>query len=635
MFSTKLTGSAILALLLSTVAYGPAAAFQEAPMLAEKVAKGELPPVDQRLPKKPTVLPSASIGQYGGTWHRAYKGPGDRWGPTKLMEERVLKFQQGTDGKLHLIPGYIESYSVNADATAYTFTLLEGLKWSDGHPVTTEDVKFWHQDVFLNPDIIPKFENIYAPGGVPMALEVADARTFTIKFAQPYVFFLEILAKDSTGEPSLDRPSFIMPAHYLKQFLPKYTPLDALNKVAATKGAKKWQDLWGSKGLITAWNQNPDLPVITAWKVSVPPPANVMVMERNPYYYAVDAKGNQLPYIDRVEHKLFDNQETFNLMVIQGQIDMQQRFMNTGDFTLYKENEAKGKYRVLKWKNAETWSLIPNYNSKDETFRALLEDMRVRQALHIAIDRETINELSFAGLGEARQASPVTGSPYYDAAFESKWTQYDPKLANKLLDEAGLTKRDADGFRLRPDGKRFAIVVQAVDASYASILELVRTTWKEVGIELQARIIDRTLFDANRDNNDFDMQYTSFDRSSIVPADPRLYLGKDGYAHQYYTWWDTKGTAGIEPPANYPLRKAWAAWEKALTASTRQAADAAVMEMLGVIRDNTWVIGLVGETPALVAASNRLQNVADGLTNDDTTRGEGLAYPQQFYISQK
>lgn len=624
---------ASLVTLMAGCAATGALAFQESPMLAEQVKAGKLPPVEQRLPAKPRVLDLGETGTFGGTWHRAYKGPGDRWGPTKLLEERALKFAMGEDGKLELMPTFIESYKMSPDAKEFTFTLLDGLKWSDGQPVTTEDVKFWYEDVFMNRDLLPVVDTLYAPGGKPMKVDVVDARTFKVSFETPYVYFLTIMAKDSTGEPSLDRPTFIMPKHYLKNYLPKYADKAALDKAVADKGVKKWQDLWGSKGPITAWNQNPALPVITPWKIVTPPPADVMVMERNPYYYMVDKAGNQLPYIDRVEHKLFDAQESFNLMAVQGQLDMQQRYTNNSDFTFYKENEKKGNFKVLKWTNSEVWSLIPNLTTTNKQLQELYTKPEFREALSIAVDRDTINELAQSGLGEGRSASPVSGSPYYQEDLEKHWAEFDPDKANKLLDQVGLTKKDADGFRLGPEGKRVTIVVEANQDAFANTLELVRTSWKEIGVELQARIIDRTAFDANRDNNSFEMQYTSFDRLSIVPSDPRLILGDDGYGQEYYKWYETKGKSGIEPPKDHPIRRLWAAWDRASVAGSTEEADKAVNEMIRTFVEQGYVIGLVGETPALVIAKNTVKNVRDGLINDDVTRGEGLAFPAQFYFA--
>ncbi|MFN4169817.1 MAG: ABC transporter substrate-binding protein, partial [Pannonibacter phragmitetus] len=188
---------ALSAVLLTGSAISSAYAFQESPMLEALVKEGKLPPVDQRLPETPAVIEAAEVGQYGGNWQRAYKGPGDRWGPTKLMEERVVKWGQKTGGPLELVPGYISSYSVSDDSREFTFSLLKGLKWSDGEPVTTEDVRFWYEDVYLNKDILAEIDQTLAPGGKPMKLEIIDEQTFKVSFEDPYVYFLEILAKDS------------------------------------------------------------------------------------------------------------------------------------------------------------------------------------------------------------------------------------------------------------------------------------------------------------------------------------------------------------------------------------------------------------------------------------------------------
>jgi peptide/nickel transport system substrate-binding protein len=627
----KMFGAAMLA---TTALSTSALAFQEAPMLTEMVEAGMLPPVEERLPTNPTVVQAVEVGEYGGTWHRAFKGPGDRWGPTKLMEERVLKWSAGEDGTLSLKPAYIESYSVNEDATEFTFTLLEGLKWSDGHPVTTEDVEFWYNDIFLNTDIVPTISSTFAPGGVPMELEVADDRTFTIKFAQPYVYFLTILAKDSTGEPSLDRPSFLFPKHYLTQFHSSYTSEEELAAIAEEYGAEDWTGLWGSKGAITSWWLNPELPVITAWMIETPAPGNVVSMVRNPYYYAVDQAGNQLPYIDRIEHRLFEAQDAFNLMIVQGQIDMQQRYANSNDFTFYMENAEDGDYRVAAWKSASTWSLVMNQTVQDDVLADLFGASDFRQAISIGIDRELINELAFSGLAEPRSASPISGSPYFDADLEAHWTDYDPDAANALLDGLGLTERDNDGFRLRPDGERLQIVVEGNNDAYGTILELLAENFTDLGIELLPRIIDRTQWDDNRDNNNFQMQYTPFDRLSVVAADPRNMMGNDSYANEYYTWYETDGESGVEPPADHAIRDVWAAWDTASTAGSIEAADAAMDELIATFVTNGWVVGIVGEEAAVSIVKNNFMNMRDGLVSDDITRGIGLGGTQQMWIAQ-
>ncbi len=629
----KMTGllTAIgLSLMASTSAY----AFQESPMLAEMVKKGELPPVDERLPKQPTVVQALEVGQYGGVWHRAFKGPGDRWGPTKLMEERPLKFAADAEGNVKLVPSYIESYSVNDNFTEFTFTLLDGLKWSDGEPVTTEDVAFWYNDIFLNPALTPSFETTLAPGGKPLTIDIKDDRTFTVKFDQPYVYFLNILAQDSTVGPSLDRPSFIQPAHYLKKFNDHYSSAEELAKLAEEYKVEKWTELWGSKGPVTAWWFNEDLPVITAWKVKGGVTGSTVTMVRNPYYFAVDQAGNQLPYIDTIEHRLFEAQDAFNLMIVQGQIDMQMRYVTSNDFTFYMENSEKAGYDVKSWKSANVWSLVPNLNVTDDVLRALFENADFRQALSISIDRDTINELAFSGLGEARSTSPVSGSPYFNEDLEAHWAQYDPDAANETLDSIGLTERDSDGYRLRSDGKRLQLVVETDQDAYANVLELLADNYKDIGIDLLARVIDRTQWDDNRENNNFQAQLVPFDRLTVVPADPRRMLGENNFAAQYYIWYETNGESGIEPPADHPIRKVWADWGKASTAKTLEEADAATNAMIEEFVKNGWVIGIVGEVATPVIVKNDFHNMPAGLVEDNITRGVGLARPQQMWIKQ-
>ena len=627
--------AAAMAALSSTALTASAWAFQEAPMLAEMVEAGTLPPVDERLPTQPTVVDALEVGQYGGVWHRAYSGPGDRWGPTKLMEERVLKWSADASGEAVLKPGYIESYSVNEQSTEFTFTLLEGLKWSDGEPVTTDDVAFWYNDVFLNTELVPNIDPTFAPGGVPLELEIKDERTFTIKFAQPYVYFLQILAKDSTGEPSLDRPSFLFPKHYLSQYNDHYASAEELAAAARKFNVETWKDMWGSKGVATAWWNNTELPVLTAWKVEKPAPAEIVTMVRNPYYYAVDQEGNQLPYIDRIEHRLFQDPETLNLMVAQGQIDMQARYMGLDNYTFYKENEERGGYHVVSGRDSNVWSIVPNMTNKDPALAALFQNPDFRQAMSVAVDREAIIELTQSGLALPIQTAPVAGSPYYSEDLANHWTQYDPDEADTLLDAAGLTERDSAGFRLRPDGQRLSMTIEANDAAHAKTLELLAGMFADVGIELLPRIIDRTQWDNNRDNNDFQLQWIPFDRLTYVPADPRLMLGSQSYGNEYFKWYQTDGESGVAPPEGSAVSKMYDAWDRASQALTLEEADAAVNEMIADFVGAGYVIGVYGGGAVVNIVSNKMHNVQPDLVQDDIFRGVGIARTQQFWLSQQ
>jgi peptide/nickel transport system substrate-binding protein len=370
--------------------------------------------------------------------------------------------------------------------------------------------------------------------------------------------------------------------------------------------------------------------------IQQPAPGERTVMVRNPYYHQVDAAGNQLPYIDTITHDLFEDPETMTLWVVQGLIDMQSRHTELRDYTLFKENEANGNYRILRWLNASTMTLYPNLNTPDPVLAELFNDANFRHALSVAVNRDEIVDIFTNGLSEPRQASPVSGSPNFDAEFETKWTEYDPDTANTLLDELGLTERDADGFRIRPDGKTLQVVI-TTDHDNISDLELVKAYWEEVGIKTVINKVERSFYEELVATGEIEIGYWGFDRSSIVAADPRRFIGSlaDGpWAPLYGKWFDTGGAQGVEPPADHPIRDVWVAWENAQTAGTLDEANQYVQEMINIHKENIWAIGLYGEDPKIYIVSNRMHNVPDGLINDDTLREPGLAQPAQFFFSE-
>lgn len=625
-------GWLVVAMMVAVPVLSFAAQFKEAPMLAELVKAGKLPPVEERLPKNPRVLPVyESVGQYGGTWHRAYNGINDRWNPAKIMEERIVEFYMPNPETVEMMANWCSEYTISPDAKEFTFHIREGMKWSDGHPLTTDDVKFWYEDVFLNKDLVSAPPSGLSSGGEPLKIEILDQYTFTVKFANPYPLFLSYLAKESTGAPGLFRDSFVVPAHYLKNYLPKYAAQADLDKIVAQYQVKNWKDLWTEKGQIQSSWLNPDLPVISAWKVKVPPPAEQVVFERNPYYWAVDKEGQQLPYIDTITFDLFQNAETMNLWIVQGKIDAQMRHVNSDNLALYKQNEKQGNYHVVTWRGTGIQSFFPNLNVEDPILNELFNNSKFRQALSIAINRQELIDLSPTGFGKPYQAAPVAGTPYYDPEFAQKWTEYDPATANKLLDELGLNKKDNEGYRLRSDGKRLSITL--VYIAPRPIVEPVQKYWKDIGVELLLKAVERGLFDELRDGGKTDMISWSVDRNCVIEADPQNYLGYDKlWAIQWGRWFNTGGKEGVEPPKDHPFRKLWDAWKKAQSVSDPNEARKYIQEIVTVHKENVWIIGTVGETPAVLIVSNKMHNVPDNLISDESFREEGLGQPAQYWL---
>lgn len=616
--------------------------YNEAPMLADLVASGDLPPVAERIPTNPRVItPLQQVGQYGGTLRRAFKGISDRWGPTKLNEEMAIEWDATDPENVGLIANFVSEWTQNEDASEFTFTLRDGIKWSDGDDFTTEDVQFWYEWMYLGElQNKPDYLTLNGPDGTPvdMELEVVDNLTWTVRFPAPNPLLPISIAKSTGGPPG--GPTMAVPSHYLREFIPDLTSDQSLiDNAMAANGVATWQELFGTagdmQGPIAFWFRNPELPVINAWKADNLPTEDPYLMVRNPYYHAVDTEGNQLPYIDSIQHTLFEDSAVFDLWIAQGLIDLQYRHVTSANFTFYKENEEAGNYRVVLWRAASTNALYPNINNADPVLAQLFDTAQFREALSIAINREEINELVYSGLYEPRQASPVTGSPNYDPEFETRWAEYDPDRANALLDELGLT-RGADGIRLRPDGQPLSFRIlhrETTGTPGADEMQLVEDYWRALGLDVSQDVVERSLYEERTENGDVDVGVWGADRNSIVMADPGRYLGytDDGpWAPLYGHWYVPTPLKKLEPPADHPVAKMWDLWNQVRVEPDEAKRNALFKQILDIHKEHPYIIGTVGEAPVVVIVNNSIVNFPEGYIADDTLRDYGLSVPAQW-----
>lgn len=603
----------ILALMLilvvswSFLSFAETTKYNEAPMLATLVKAGKLPPVNERLPKNPLVIkPFEGIGQYGGTWRRAWLGLSDQWGPNKICHEHIVMFNEnGTK----IVPNLADSWKVSDDAKVFTFHLREGIKWSDGVEFTTDDVMFWYEDILLNKELTPTIPSWLVSGGKPCKVEKVDKYTFKVTFSESNPLFLISLAKSGGN-------MFYAPKHYLSQFHPRYTSQSKLDSMVKAAGFQFWYQLFAAKGGSTdGWLQNPQLPVLYPWKVTVPAPNPLMVMERNPYYWKVDTAGNQLPYIDRITHTLVESAQMITMKAIAGEIDMQTRHIQFSDYTLLMENREKGDYRIIKWiqGSGSDVMICPNQNVKDSVLRKIFEDVRFRIALSVAINRNEINDLIYLGLGEPRQCSLISGVQFYDPDWERLYAEYDTKKANKLLDEMGLTKRDKDGTRLRPDGKPLTLTIEfpsGVFGPWVDVLELVQGYWRAIGIKAVLKPQERSLYTVRAEAGELEVGIWYFDRNAAILSDPGRLLGTvtDGpWAPLYGRWYTSGGKAGEEPRGD--LKKIYELWDRVKKALDEEERERLFKEIINLHKKNLWMIGTVGELPQPVVVKNNFRNV--------------------------
>ena len=625
--------------------------YSEAPMLADLVASGDLPPVAERIPKNPRVItPYDEIGEYGGTWHRAFKGLSDRWGPNKLQEEMIVEWYAPDPDTLGLEANYVSDWSQNDDATEFSFTLRDGLHWSDGAPFTTDDVQFAYELMTSDPPLLNPPAHLVIDGEL-MGLEIVDDLTWKISFKGPNPLLPITFARTSAGGVS-GGPIMGAPRHYLEKFIGNADTADqdAINAALDANGLDSWEQLWfyqapgDIQGPIPFWFRNPDMPAINAWRSTNTPLDDPYMMERNPFYHAVDTEGNQLPYIDKIQHNLFDQTETLNLWIAQGQIDMQMRHLSAADYTFYKENEEAGGYKIINWKAAWTHAFHPNVSHPDPAISALLDQSDFREALSISINRQDMNDLIYNGLNEPRQASPVSGSPQFDPDFETRWIEYDPDKANQLLDGLGLTERDANGYRMNADGTPLALTITWSDAGFSGSQDEVNQVlqyWQAIGLNVNQELVERSLYEQRCQEGTVQIGVWSVDRSAVVMADPTRYLGEvsDGPWGINYARWLQANLYGetvvgnqIEPPADHPIRDILDLWQKTKVEPDETQRNAYFKQLLDIHKEHPYQIGTVGEDPVPVVVKNNFFNIDAGFIYDDPLRSQGLIMPAQLFI---
>ncbi len=399
--------------------------FQEAPMLAELVRAGKLPPVEQRLPQDLMVLqPLRSTGRYGGTWRRGFLGPGDNENGNRLMSGDKPLFSDETGTSIR--PCLARGWEVSGDGKRITLQLRRGLRWSDGTPCTADDWLFWFEDLYSNPDLVPTPAAEMAANGKPGRMVKLDDATIAFDFEEAYFLFPYLLAGDTlvgggqTRQQSDGRCyALYAPRHYLRHFLPKYSSVEALNVQARAAGLGNWVQLFRFK---SDWRLNKELPTLSAWRMVQPINTQLWVLERNPYYYAVDTAGNQLPYIDRVQMTLAENLEVVNLRAVAGEYDYQERFIDLGKLPVIIENQQRSRYRVhldLGFNGADS-VLFPNPNyTEDREIAHWMGQAQFRRALSLGIDREQLNEAFWLGLGTPGSVIPADVIPEPDYAASS------------------------------------------------------------------------------------------------------------------------------------------------------------------------------------------------------------------------
>ncbi|MQX37680.1 ABC transporter substrate-binding protein [Roseospira navarrensis] len=608
----RLAVGLVLAGVVAIVGAPPPAAAQpvEPPVLAEAVAAGTLPPMTQRLPEVPRVidLPAQgkTLGRPGGRIVTLMSRDKD----IRLMTVNGYSRLVGYTADLELAPDILRRVEV-AEGRVFTLFLRPGHRWSDGHPFTAEDFRYWWEDMANNPVIEPGGPPPQMmPHGAPPRFEILDPLTVRYTWDQPNPLFLPALA----GARPLQ---IYRPAHYLRRFHAAHADPDALAARIEAADARDWRALHYDRD---RWyrNTNPARPSLDPWVNITDPPARRYVFRRNPYFHRMDTAGQQLPYLDEIAIDITDA-KLVPAKAAAGESDLQARYLGFDAYTVLKAAELRGGPIVTLWREGQGSSvaLYPNLTTTDPVWRAVLRQADVRRALSLAIDRHEVNQVVFFGLGLEINNTLLPQSPLFDADIARRYADRDVDRANALLDSVGLTERDSRGTRLLPDGRPMDLIVEedGEDRTRLDALRLIQDHWAELGIRMYIRTFSREVLKRRVYAGSSIMVASSgLNNGLATPEMPPTELVP--VAQDMWPWsaWgqhhETQGEAGerVDMAAASRLVELYAAW---MTSTTRDEQTAIWTEILTLHAENQFSIGVVAGGKQPVVRTRRLRNLPD------------------------
>ncbi len=522
---------------------------------------GDLPPLADRLPSEPLVVaPYDAIGTYGGTLDVLSNAT--EAGTSDFLSVRHVNLVRFSDDLQTIVPNVAKGWEWNEDFTQLTFFLREGHKWSDGAPFTSADVKYWYDNLALNPDVIAKPKDYVLVSGERMTVDTPDAQTVVFNLPAPKPGLLAHFATSFAQG--------FQPKHFLGKWDPKLNPdADAEAQAAGFEnGLAVLSAYFGNSD----WTDTPSPLLNSPEKVANLPADVVPTLEShitiadttegrrlvaNPYFFQVDTQGNQLPYISEQDEVYINENEVRILKLVNSEVDYKSQSLQLPSAPLLLENQENGDYTVELKPEITIATFGFNVTSEDPEKRKVFGDLRFRQAMSVALNRVEINETAFFGLGEPKQYIGFSPAPnFVDPKWSQYMAQYDPDMANSLLDEMGMKDTDGDGFRELPNGERLVINLQfATQGLAGQVVELVGQNWSEVGIQTTVKEVTPDEYRSAQSSNQLDVaMWRKGQPMGIVLGNNELWVPPfENYFGSrvgmlWAEWVDSDGASGVEPP---------------------------------------------------------------------------------------
>ncbi len=609
----------VLCMMLSLTSFAAAEnVYSEAPALAAKVAAGELPAVAERLPENPLVVNTKDgVGVYGGIWRQSATAMLDTihhigfyGGNQLLVWDETAK---------NVVANIAESYQLSDDATSITFTLRKGLKWSDGEPFTMTDVEFWWNDILCNEEITPTKGSMEGT-----TFTKVDDYTFTLTYSDPQPFLLNKLPFCNVNRLPYEGSTFFQPAHYLKNFHKAYLSDEELAAVLAEYGASDWITLISDRMNYTA---NKDLPTMAPFIMTVDPATtNQVTFERNPYYWAVDEAGNQLPYLDGCVINLVESIDVSIMKAIAGETDVQistlsENFLN---YPILAEYMGEQNYTLGTFDPNEPngMNITINVFNRDAVKRSVLGNKDFRIALSEGLNREELVAAHWTVgpyAAEIAQSSPIKASPYYSEEMEKQYTQFDTEAANNLLDAMGMNAFDANGYRLAPDGSEFSAVIQVpnYEDSWIDIGDAVAMQWRNnLKLNITATSVDPALWSERTAANDFDISMQT-GSTGLATLDATAVSKLTGYTNLDWgtlyqsgaiLWRSNADAEGAVEPTD-DIKRLWEIGAGIVIEPNAEKRDELATEMVTILKDGFYTLGIARRLPSAYLIKNTMHNV--------------------------
>jgi ABC-type dipeptide/oligopeptide/nickel transport system permease component/ABC-type transport system substrate-binding protein len=615
----------------------------EPELLRPLVEEGKLPAVAERVGSEPLVMQGVEgNGRHGGVWVEAAWAI-DRYGLIDQSYSYSNLVRWSPQG-YPIVPHVARDWKINEDSTVYTFFLRKGMRWSDGVPFTADDIMYWYKAEILDRSIGGEaaINNVLRHADGMGKVEKIDDYTVKFIFDRPNGLFLERLAGVSGRHP------VNTPRHYLERYHPNLGKAEEIERRKSVLGLPSPHALYVRLKRF----DNPEHPRLWPWVARTyqrTPPYGYV---RNPYYFAVDTEGNQLPYIDRFHWEL-KSPEMLAAAAAGGELNLQTAGLTVDRYTLLMSQREKRGYSIRQWYPSSRSSLLvsPNINRKElpadpsSRWKArLLRDKRFRQALSLAVHRQAIIDTAFLGIGKPAQLEPGVGSPFHSENAARAYASFEPERARGMLDEIGLTQRDGEGMRTYPDGSRMEFYILTTTAMDAGAIQMVADNWAAVGVRAKLRVRSQQLARSEVEGLIHDFIVGDSFAEFIPTPNPRSFVPYGGwcdFAPGYAMWYmqggmhdapQARALATQGPPPGDPVRRAMELYDEVSQAPTLKEQVGIFSQILDLAAENVWSINIATPPPYLVLVKDGIRNVPELAVAGNDIRTPGNVGMETFYF---